>query len=1139
MAETMISHWMGAPLLAEGQAITEEAVVTDIAGSIELGSLQFPDLITELQPYIGADQEDLVIVSRGMALLPRVLREMDMSLGVRQDIHFLVDYLRLRLNNFEGISNFHYGLDHNVDCLFILIELMRFTPGDAATVAQAIFSLARGTVNTFANLSPSTRLKFYMVLSTLVGKYARQLQRDLGANFFVTGLVELSEFEKGAHCLREVLWLDAKLAREWELEPEALTKLWDCFVRYYPINLGAKTDSQVGPEELKEALRQCFTANNLFAKEAFDTLLSKIDEDQAANTKKDVLATIDYCVNAYSVPIIFESATKIWDTIKFEIWNGENDEFIADSLRILNSIFSSLSRSNWPWDTPSQFSKLVESIAEEIFERLSDMQQYAGGSARMLLAIGSSSSLALRLVVKRIFPGIISMAQDDRAKISKKSLMGVFNAVLQARIDLAREKNSEQDPASLDLSPETNAQDELKLTQDMLHFREPLIDIFFGAISELKANPNTDPSLSAVVIRGLVLLVRIPSLFLTEKGMILETLNEVALSQSSSGQLQASTLSAIRELSIFDEQGFKEITLPNFIKQLPEAIELSSEAAIRQALDNAMHLLENLVNIGSTTSANHDELQASLVQKFDAARKHKGQLQYLNILIATARRGLQLFDAALEKGPCDARIRNPLDGTNGSYSHIVLPYVHRIVGVVQRASEEGDSVFYIGIQNSADASQPFDDFTIDMLGQMMTIAMLSDFYEVEHSDEPNGGEVQQVYKKFDNILVAHDKSRPEGSPSAVLTLFCTGEDLDRVVDSVPSQFDFETWPSDRALVNFLAVSLLAGFDPKSEEHPSGLDVGKLAAALIRGSVNPDLNCSRLARVAMLLMLQLLVNKFGAGSERYSESQATIMDLMLSLSDNPPSSAEAVENVYRTLAYFSDASLSAYLGDSAFRLIEHMADGLVKPFGDKAAQSFRILLAPSSVLTKKNFCFVRPLRKGRLFELSVRKLISMWRQAGNPEHKQNCLIALAGILANMDSRLLHENIELLFPAALEGTNITNDEWAKATFLQFIYHMIPLAPRTIESHLDSVINRMTDRTHNIHDSPSDSSARCRVMALEVLSRLVKFVDSEKLNQRKFRLIAEIDIALDDCSRDVRQKAAACKISWFNLKEAAKEE
>ena len=289
------------------------------------------------------------------------------------------------------------------------------------------------------------------------------------------------------------------------------------------------------------------------------------------------------------------------------------------------------------------------------------------------------------------------------------------------------------------------------------------------------------------------------------------------------------------------------------------------------------------------------------------------------------------------------------------------------------------------------------------------------------------------------------------------------------------------------------------------------------------------DCSPLARASMLYFMQLLINKFGAATEPLLQ---TIAQLVGNISSK---SSVEVDHIYQTLSYFAAASL-ACMDKSVKLLVKLMIDGINHPtHGRKVAQSFRILLAPSEVLTKENFCVIRPLRKGRLWTLTVSEIITMFRSnAGNQIVKENCLIALASVLGYMEPAMLQEHAEQIFPSMLEAMNIKDDNETKAVCIQVILGLIPVAScqPVIESHLDSIIGRMTDRTHNTYDSPSDVNIPVRALALDVLSAIAKHINPALLKSRKNKLMTELDFALDDCSREVRTRAGMCKMAWFNL-------
>ena len=322
-----------------------------------------------------------------------------------------------------------------------------------------------------------------------------------------------------------------------------------------------------------------------------------------------------------------------------------------------------------------------------------------------------------------------------------------------------------------------------------------------------------------------------------------------------------------------------------------------------------------------------------------------------------------------------------------------------------------------------------------------------------------------------------------------------------------------------------------------EKERLKIRIGDAAVAMIKNATSVANNeCSPYARVSMLHFLQLLINKFGAAKEKLKNEDSTVLQFITQLAESCPTKTDELEleRIYQTLAYFTAASLAA-MDRSDKPLIEHMILGITNTLvGRKVAQSFRILLAPSQVMNEQNFCILRKIRKQRLYQFTVDRIISMWRESKEKGVKENCLIALAGIFAYMESSILEENAATIFPIVLEGTNVQNDDFTKLAYIQLIRSLIPTSSSVVESHLDSVISRMTAQTNNADRSASDASPSCRAAALDVLALLVMHVGKRDLLKRKAKIMVELDIASNDRSRIVRQSAERCKMRWFNLLE-----
>jgi DNA repair/transcription protein MET18/MMS19 len=326
-------------------------------------------------------------------------------------------------------------------------------------------------------------------------------------------------------------------------------------------------------------------------------------------------------------------------------------------------------------------------------------------------------------------------------------------------------------------------------------------------------------------------------------------------------------------------------------------------------------------------------------------------------------------------------------------------------------------------------------------------------------------------------------------------------------------------------------------DTQQEKDRLQFNVGDVGYAMINNILHSADENTLLARLTSLQFLQLLVNKFGAASEIFDDGSVTLFEHIKQLAEAGLTSPDHSKSAYtyQTLAYFTAAAL-ARCDKSDQALISIMIEGLKHPvLGKKVALSFRLLLGPSNVLTKENFCLVRPLRHGRLYTHSVDTIISLWRNGDDYNIKTNALIALAGTLEFMESAVYLDHAATILPLLLEGTNIQDNDGrdkTKTACIQVLRVFVDSSPDAVVPHLDSIINRMIDRIRNTYFNPSDSKVPTRAAALDVLGLLVKKIDHQDLLKRKARVLSELSNAVDDSSNSVRNRAVVCKLEWSNL-------
>lgn len=306
--------------------------------------------------------------------------------------------------------------------------------------------------------------------------------------------------------------------------------------------------------------------------------------------------------------------------------------------------------------------------------------------------------------------------------------------------------------------------------------------------------------------------------------------------------------------------------------------------------------------------------------------------------------------------------------------------------------------------------------------------------------------------------------------------------------------------------------------------------------MIRNAVSAESTGSRFGRLCMLWFLQLLVSKYRAAGEPLPASfeasmQQPLQVMTAEVAACATKSDQEIKNTYQTLAYFTAASIACF-DRGVEMLVGMMLSALSDPkYGRKVGQSFRILLAKSEIMDKANFCKIRALRFQKAVSLIVIPLQGAYASPMTSRvEKDNIVIALAGVLAHMEPSMVADAFG--FSSIMLSGCISSDEFTKETFIHLLHSLIPFCPKDAESHIDTVIRLMTDRTHNTYDSPSDASVRCRAKALDVLMILTEHLPVAVLLQRRAKLLPELDLALDDCSRVVRVKAQQAKMKWLRL-------
>lgn len=520
------------------------------------------------------------------------------------------------------------------------------------------------------------------------------------------------------------------------------------------------------------------------------------------------------CIQSYTN--LSQFSITIWDTLKWEIWNGENDDFIDRSTQNIAAIASQLGQKKSSFeDDNNELSKFVDYVTQECIVIFTDdtKKRMIQPCARILSKIASTSAYASTLVFRPSLPTIFTLWQSLDTMADKTRLIESLNIILEARLNIPHSSTSDTETPSesstKDLDVEYMARRIAIMEECFDKFRESLVELYFGATSR----SSSDLELQIATFRGLTLLAKIrnnstdrPFLNSFEQGTIIERLNETAFDLKEAVKLRTSAVASLSALSVRYPDTFISITLPNIIGRLPDR--LDSGHGNDSDLAQVVWLLDSLVDISCKATCKHEletpdsdaktpfkfrlfkALQTELVIKFtNFVSNQANQKSYQMAILAAIYRGLEVFDDALAIENAEGEPLSSTDATIDPYSFIAISLFKRVIGLFQHETGDLKGSWYVGISEST-KGKTFDDSVIALIGIIGT-------YILRSKTTPHAN----------NFLLKANSDNPT-EPSRVWTLLNFGAHTR--ADLGACQQDLRIGPANKCSANILSTALVAG-----------------------------------------------------------------------------------------------------------------------------------------------------------------------------------------------------------------------------------------------------------------------------------------------------------------------------------------
>jgi DNA repair/transcription protein MET18/MMS19 len=513
-------------------------IADKVAQEVESKRSTLIDVVQSLGEYIS--DEDPILRGKAVSYLAAVIKSLSPKFLSRQQVQVLTTFFCDRIHDGGAITG-----------LTTLQKLDRFGRDMAQATSRAIFE----HFQELKARSQSQRYQVYQLLNELMANYRTAL-REMKDEFLV-GVVDLMTGEKDPRNLMVVFSILKVVMIEWDISNHA-ELLFDSVYNYFPIAFKPPPNDPYGitAQDLKSRLQDCISSTKLFAPHAFPALLDKLDST-SSNVKKDVLNTLLACVSSYEPSAIAKYSIMIWDTLKVEILNSQEEVLSELYLRVLQEISKRLSEGVSQLSLQLPLANFLKPIYKECNEQLQEPQHKQAQPAQQILrSISAASDASFGLTIQAVVASLFTVYQEADSIAKQRVLLETFVSLFESAIGIYGTWTSRNVDVTFD--------------NPLRAFQDQFTDVFSQA---LMGTAKEEVSFRVTALKGLLRLSTLRNFFQdNEIGLFVQYLNEILLKEELVGRndLKKEAILALAEISKYKPQLILDITFPAFMATLPE-----------------------------------------------------------------------------------------------------------------------------------------------------------------------------------------------------------------------------------------------------------------------------------------------------------------------------------------------------------------------------------------------------------------------------------------------------------------------------------------------------------------------------------------------------------------------------------------
>lgn len=273
--------------------------------------------------------------------------------------------------------------------------------------------------------------------------------------------------------------------------------------------------------------------------------------------KKDALNALIACIYSYDPDTVSRFSITIWDTLKFEVLNAQ-EEFLSDiSLQALQSIAKRLSEGVTEASEQLPLAQFLRPITKECNEQLREPQQKQAKPSQQIIGYTSAASaVSLTLIVQSVVAPMLTIYQEADGITKQRALLETLDVLFDSAISVFGVWTA-RGLQTISGNP-------------LLEFKDQFSEIFGQA---LMGSAKEEVSFRVSALKGFLRLSTLRGFFQeNEIGLFVQYLDEILLNEESVGRddLKKEAITALAVVSKYKPRLIMDITFPAFVARLPD-----------------------------------------------------------------------------------------------------------------------------------------------------------------------------------------------------------------------------------------------------------------------------------------------------------------------------------------------------------------------------------------------------------------------------------------------------------------------------------------------------------------------------------------------------------------------------------------